>query len=256
MSFPDDALSCDAFLGGRLQLLQPKAGYRAGVDPILLAAAVQAQAGQSVLELGCGSGVASLALSARIGGLECTGVELQADYAALARRNAAANDLPLEVVCADLSELPADLRQRQFDHVIANPPYFDRTRSTKAADSGRERGLGEDTPLADWVQVAARRLAPKGTALFIQRAARLPDLLSAMMRHLGSLEVQPLAPRSGRPAHLVLVRGKKAGGADFRLFPPLVLHEGAQHDEKRKDYNPLVEAALREGAGLPAFGTA
>jgi tRNA1Val (adenine37-N6)-methyltransferase len=42
----------DAFLGGRITLEQPTKGYRAGVDPVLLAASVPARAGQSVLELG------------------------------------------------------------------------------------------------------------------------------------------------------------------------------------------------------------
>ena len=50
----------DAFLGGKLHLKQPRRGYRAGVDPVLLAAAVPAQAGQSVLDLGCGVGAAAL----------------------------------------------------------------------------------------------------------------------------------------------------------------------------------------------------
>lgn len=256
MSFPNDALSCDAFLGGRLQIYQPVAGYRAGVDPILLAASVKAIAGQSVLELGCGSGIASLALAARIGDLRCVGVELQADYAELARVNADHNGVELEVICADLGDLPGDLRQRQFDHVIANPPYFDRTRSTRAAQPGRETALGDTRALSDWVGVAARRLAPKGYAHFIQRVERLPELLTAMQGALGSLEVQPLAPRIGRMPHLVLVRGKKNGNAEFCLHPPMLLHSGAGHDEKRKDYNPVVEAALRNGAALPAFETA
>ena len=56
--FTDYALSYDAFLGGQVHLYQPKKGYRAGVDPVLLAACVNATAGQSVLELGCGAGAA------------------------------------------------------------------------------------------------------------------------------------------------------------------------------------------------------
>ena len=52
----------NAFLGGRVQLLQPRRGYRAGVDPVLLAAAVAARPGEAVLELGCGVGTALLCL--------------------------------------------------------------------------------------------------------------------------------------------------------------------------------------------------
>ncbi|WP_348656358.1 methyltransferase, partial [uncultured Sulfitobacter sp.] len=75
--FDPDALTRDAFLGGKLHLWQPRKGYRAGVDPVLLAATVPAQAGQRVLELGCGVGAVSLCLGARVPGLQLTGVEIQ-----------------------------------------------------------------------------------------------------------------------------------------------------------------------------------
>ncbi len=60
MGFEPEELSSDQFLGGALEILQPKAGYRAGVDPVLLAASVPAVAAVSILELGCGAGVASV----------------------------------------------------------------------------------------------------------------------------------------------------------------------------------------------------
>ena len=115
-------LTCDDFLGGKLRVYQPRKGYRAGVDPVLLAASIPAQSGQTVLELGCGVGVASLCLSTRVSGLTVTGVELQKDYADLAAQNATENGASFDVVNADLRHLPADLRQKRFDHVIMNPP--------------------------------------------------------------------------------------------------------------------------------------
>ncbi|MDK3016968.1 tRNA1(Val) (adenine(37)-N6)-methyltransferase [Pseudodonghicola flavimaris] len=249
--FDDSVLSRDGFLGGRLRLWQPRRGYRAGVDPVLLAAAVPARAGQSVLELGCGAGAAILCLAARVPGLEATGVELQPGYAALARRNAADNDLGLEVICADLAALPAELRRRQVDHVIANPPYYRAGAHTRAADSGRAVALGEaETPLALWLEVAARRLAPRGMLHMIQRTERLPEILAACAGRLGSLEVLPLAARAGRAPDLVILRARKGGRAAFRLHAPLLLHQGACHGQDREDYAPEIAAVLRHGAAL------
>ena len=160
--FEDKDLSQNAFLGGKLHLWQPVKGYRAGVDPVLLAASVPATSGQSVLELGCGAGAAILCLAARVPGLQMCGVELQPPYAGLARRNAADNSITLEVATADLGALPTELKQRQFDHVIANPPYYRAGAHSPAHDSGRSVALGEQTPLANWIDVATKRLAPRG----------------------------------------------------------------------------------------------
>ncbi|MDH3264506.1 MAG: methyltransferase [Paracoccaceae bacterium] len=246
---PSD-LSEDHFLGGRLRLLQPQEGYRAGVDPVLLAAAVPAQLGQSVLELGLGAGAASLCLAARVPGLALAGLELQPAYAALARENATANGIALEVVEGDLAAMPDALRARRFDHVLMNPPYFHRAGGTPAANPGRETALGEALPLSAWVEAAARRLAPGGTLSAIQRAERLADLVSACAGRLGSLEVKPVAPRAGREASLVLLRARKGGRAAFRLHAPLILHEGARHEHDGESYRPEAQAILRDGGAL------
>ena len=224
-----DKLTCNDFLGGRVRIWQPRHGYRAGVDPVWLAASVPAQAGQSVLELGCGVGVASLCLGARVPGLRVAGVELQPDYANLARRNAVQNAADFQVETGDVRALSLALRQRQFDHVIANPPYFRRAAGTVATDPGRDTALGGDTPLADWVQVAAKRCAPRGYVTFIQRIERLPELMSAMSEVLSSLEMLPFVPRPGRAPQLFLLRGRRGGRAEFRMHPCVLVHAGQDH---------------------------
>jgi len=248
--FAPDDLTCNAFLGGRVQLLQPRFGYRAGVDPVLLAAAVPVKSGQSVLELGCGVGAASLCLAARVAGLSLTGVEVQPDYADLARRNAAENDMALTVHCADLTELPDAIRQQNYSHVIANPPYYQSGSHSPATNAGRAIALGETTPLQDWIAVAARRLAPKGYLHMIQRSDRLPDLLTACSGKLGSLEILPLSARIGRSPDLIILRARKGGRAAFVLHAPLILHQGAVHTHDGESYASEIAAILRDGAAL------
>lgn len=248
--FDDSALSCNDFLGGKVRLWQPKGGYRAGVDPVLLAASVPAQAGQRVLELGCGAGQVLLCLGARVPGLEMVGVELQPDYAQLARRNSDENNIELEVVQGDLTGLPEDLRQRQFDHVLANPPYYSRGTHSPATDVGRATALGEQTPLSQWIKVAAKRLAPQGYLHMIQRIDRLPEMLTACDGRLGSIEVLPLAARVGRAPELLILRARKSGRAAFRLHAPLILHQGDRHQADGDSYRPCIAAILRKGDAL------
>ena len=154
-------LSDDGFLDGRLRIAQPRRGFRSGADAVMLAAACAAAPGQSVLELGCGAGVASLCLGWRVPGLRLVGLEAQADYAELARGNAAANGIPMQVVTGNVAFPPARLRGMAFDHVIANPPYF--LDGTPAPDGGRDMARREDTPLAAWIDAGLRRLRPGGS---------------------------------------------------------------------------------------------
>jgi tRNA1(Val) A37 N6-methylase TrmN6 len=248
--FDDEDLSCDGFLGGRVRLWQPRRGYRAGIDPVLLAAAVPARPGQSVLDLGCGAGAAALCLAARVPGLRLTGIEIQPAYAELARRNVALNGADMAVICADLTDLPAPVRQERFDHVLANPPYFAAGAHSAARDGGRARALGEVTPLAGWIAIAARRLAPGGHLHMIQRTRRLPEMLAACEARLGSLEVLPLAARAGRGPELAILRARKGGRAGFVLHAPTVLHAGSNHARDGDDYLPEISAVLRVSAAL------
>ncbi len=246
-------VSQDAFLCGRLHLWQPTKGYRAATDPVLLAAACPAVTGQSVLDLGCGVGAAALCLGARVPGLRLAGLELQSDYADLARRNGVENRQDFTVETGDLALMPQALR-RDFDHVIANPPYYPRG-GTPSPDSGRARALSVDTPLADWVAAAARRLAPGGWLTLICGADGLPQVLGALAPKLGSAVVLPLAAREGRPALRVVLRARKGGRAGFRLLSPLILHKGPVHDGDRESYTARAEEILRGGRALDAeFG--
>ncbi|TMV10250.1 methyltransferase [Ruegeria sediminis] len=253
--FADSDLTRNDFLGGRIRLWQPRNGYRAGVDPVFLAASVPAASGQSVLELGCGAGAAILCLAARVPGLALTGIELQPAYADLARRNAAGNGQDLEVIEGDISALPSGMKQRQFDHVIANPPYYRAGAHSPATDTGRSIALGERTPLPVWIEVAARRLAPKGYLHMIQRIERLPDMLAACSGRLGSVEVLPLAARTGRAPDLLILRARKGGRAGFRLHFPLILHTGDRHLRDEDHYRPEIAAVHRDAEALPWPGT-
>ena len=244
----------DGFLGGRLQLYQPKKGYRAGIDPVLLAAACPAKSGEHVLELGCGVGVASLCLMARVPEVRLHGIEILPEYAQLARDNAAQNNFEFEVQVADVSARPTPFNGREFHQIIMNPPYFEAQTSSISPDAGRASGRAELVALSLWVQTAAKRLRPKGYLTLIQRVERLPDILASLTMRLGSISVQPLAPRAGRAPHLVIVRARKAGRAAFQLLPTRNLHSGMVHVQDQPDYAPEISAVLRNGAEFPWHG--
>ncbi|MBT4871885.1 MAG: methyltransferase [Marinovum sp.] len=250
MTVASSNTTADEFLGGKLLIKQPRNGYRAGIDPVLLAASVNAKAKQTVLELGCGVGVASLCLGYRVPDLHLTGLEIQPALAQLAMENAQYNNIQMDVVAGDLAVLPQGLKSCQFDHVIANPPYFDRLKTTPAGDPSRERSMGEQTPLTCWTSVAAKRTKPKGYVHFIFRSERLPELLHALPKELGSFRVLPLSARVGRASELLILRARKSGRAGFCLEAPIIMHKGKEHTKDGDSYTDLLRRVLRDGAKL------
>ncbi|MEM9395208.1 MAG: methyltransferase domain-containing protein [Pseudomonadota bacterium] len=245
-----DGLTYDRFLGGRLRLWQPSDGYRAGTDPVLMAAAVPAEKNDTFLELGCGVGTAALCLSCRTGAAG-TGLELQPEYAELAKRNAREAALPLTVITGDVHDMPGDLLARRFHHVFLNPPYFSETGGTPASDPSRDKALRDRSDLAVWLNTASKRLQPKGSLTVILRADRLRDVLRDVPGSIGSLRILPLTAREGRAAKRVLLQGRKDGKAPLTLLAPFVLHSGAVHLRDGEDFSDAAQRVLRDGAALP-----
>ncbi|WP_298258579.1 methyltransferase domain-containing protein [uncultured Litoreibacter sp.] len=244
MSFDAEQLTHDAFLGGKLHLWQPQDGYRAATDPVLLAAACPATSGQSVLELGCGVGTASLCLRTRVD-VDLNGVELQPAYASLARRNAADAGYKMDVVDADLSDLPMTVRARSFDHVIFNPPYYGP--GTSSPNKGRDKALREQTSLAIWVDTALRRAGPKGIVTVIHLAERVGDLIELLNPRAGLIEIKPISARAGKTAGRVLLRAHKGRASRSILHNPLVLHDGPRHLRDGDDFTQAATDILRHG---------
>jgi tRNA1(Val) A37 N6-methylase TrmN6 len=249
-AFSEGELTADGFLGGRLTVRQPREGFRSSVDAVLLAAAVPGKAGQSVLDIGCGAGVAALCLGARIPGVALAGIEIQPPYAELARRNGTANGIVFSVWTGDIARMPADLRTQVFDHVLMNPPYFRAGDGTASRDGGREAALRTGAAMADWIGAGLKRLRPGGHLTLIQTIERLPEALAALPSHGAGGILLPILPRQGRSATRFILQVRKGGRSAFRLLAPFVLHAGESHLRDGDDYTPEARAILRDGAAL------
>ncbi len=237
----------DLLLGGRVSLRQPASGYRAAIDPVMLAAAMAAKAGESVLDLGCGVGAAALCLLARLPELRVTGLELQPELAELARHNAEANGRTggFVVVEGSVAAPPAGLGG--FDHVMTNPPFLrpESGTSPPAAIKAVANVEGE-VDLGRWIKAAVKLLKPKGRLAVIHRADRLADLLDALKgRGVGAIQVLPLWPKPERPAGRVIVLARKGARAPLEILPGLVLH---------RDDGGFTEAAEAVLRGARALG--
>ncbi len=239
-------LTHDNFLNGKIKIWQPKQGYRAATDPVLLAAAIAAKPGNTVLELGCGVGTAIACLCRRLPKISAYGLEIQEEYALLARRNSAENSLELSVHVGDVLSPPEPIRQMNFDEVFLNPPFFERAAVSAPGILAKNIAHIEGAAvLSDWINTAIRRTKPLGHFTIIHRSERLADILEILNPKAGDIRVLPLASRKNRDAARVIIRARKGAKGATRLLAPLILHEGSEHTGDGDNYSDRARNILR-----------
>lgn len=223
-----EAFSEDNLLGGQVRLRQPVDGYRAAIDPVLLAASVDATPGQRVLEAGAGHGTASICLARRVPDCSVTGIEIQPDLVRLANDNARLNDLAgsVQVMIGDLVRPLPRIAAGGFDHVMANPPYLDAGRADPSPDAARVTANVEgDAGLDVWLSFMLRMVRTKGSITLIHRADRLDEILTLLSGAAGEVTVFPVWPKQGRAAKRVIIRARKGIRTPMSLSAGLVMHE-------------------------------
>jgi tRNA1Val (adenine37-N6)-methyltransferase len=239
---------CELF-GGRLVLEQPREGYRFSIDSVLLAWWVDFEAGDKVLDAGCGVGVVGLTLACCRGARNVTGVELQEGLAALARANAAANGAEdrFAVLDADLRRLPPDFGGR-FDVVCANPPFREVGGGRLNPSAEKAAARHELTLTIEELALAAAFALGRGGRFFlIHQPRRLPEVFSALGDAGFRVErIRSVQPRAGEAANLVLVAATLGGGRETVVMPPLTVYDGGEYGAEM--------AAVCEGRGKPLFG--
>ena len=235
---------------GGLKVIQTKgSGY--GVDAVLLAAFAAGDTGAKglrkaggmlrIADLGTGCGVAAFILFHKLGGAEITGFDVNGEAAGRANRACVMNGLSgsIDFVCCDVKDLDAD---GSFDAVISNPPYFRRTPDEPGAREPDARYVARHETTADIYDFcsAASGLLKEGGGLYmVHRPDRLADIIQAFRAAgIEPKEMQPVVPREGMPANIVLIHGIKGAGAELHMLPQIAVHteDGGYTEEILKYY--------------------
>ena len=238
----------DTLLDGKVIFRQPATGYRAAIDPVLLAASIPDSINGRVLDLGCGAGAAMLCLARRRADLNVVGLERDAMLAQLARDNAAANEFGQRVTVhvGDILRPPPQLQVASFDAVMVNPPYLDPDTTDPSPDPKKKAATVEsEASLDDWARAAARFVKPQGLVFFIHRADRLAELQKALTTvGCGGTVTAPLWPKIGAQPKRAIVVARRGDTSPPNSTNGLILHEFDG------PFTPQADAILRQGLKL------
>ena len=219
----------DLLLGGRVRLLQPAKGHRAGTDAVLLAASGPLIPGSVVMDVGAATGAVGLMAAAREKAAHFVFVERDPGLAELCRRNCEENGIPGQVVTVDVldkaSRLAAGLQAGSADLILTNPPFLEEGQARISPDPGRAAAHAMRAGgLEAWLQACAGLLKPKGRLVLIHRAERLADGLGLLGKGLGGITLRFVHPGIDQPAIRVLVSAVKGSRGPLRVLPPVILN--------------------------------
>lgn len=246
----------DAFLGGRVEAVQPASGYhRSGLEAVLLGASMDVDTSGIAIDLGAGVGVASFCAAVRCPDLTVRLVERDGVLAECAqeglRRPANASFAPrvslsqVDISASEEERVTAGFGREMAGLVLMNPPFHEPTtvRPSPAVQRADAHLLAGGLDL--WFRIAAYALVPRGSVVAVTLASSLPDLIGSLAGRFGDTTILPLHPRSDRAAERVLVRAVKGSRAPPKLLPGLVLHQ-----ETGAAYTEELSGVLRAAKGL------
>ncbi|MEQ1951030.1 tRNA1(Val) (adenine(37)-N6)-methyltransferase [Mesorhizobium yinganensis] len=255
-SFTDPDTTIDAFHRGRFFLVQQKRGaHRAGMDALVLAAAVPRDFSGLAVDFGAGAGAVGFAVAARCRKASVLLVERSTEMADCAERSIAhpgnsalASRISLlvaDVALTGKARAASGLADRSADFVLMNPPFNDGRDRATPDTLRREAHVADENVFEDWLRSAAAVLKPRGRLALIARPASLGPILSALAGRFGGAEVMPIHATADRPAIRLVVRAVRGARGVPSLMPALILHEQAD-----KRFTPRAEAINAGEASL------
>ena len=226
-------------------LKQRTNGLTFGTDALLLASYIEAETGSNALELGAGTGVISLLLLKRKKALNITALEIQPEFAAITKENAAANGLSdsLETICCDLRDYNC---LSKYAYVFTNPPYM-------RCDSGKRNVYDEKNiarhevmgTILDFCRCASRTLKFGGAFYAVYRPDRLVDLIAAMREcKIEPKRITFVHADAKAPPSMLLVEGKRGAASGLRVTPPLLIYTNEDHITQTNDYEFILSTGI------------
>ena len=235
--------SLDNFLDGRLKIYQPKKGFRAGIDSVLLASSVQVDQNFNILDVGCGAGVISYCIAYRCEGLKITGLEKNKDYYNLAMKSKKINKIKSKInfINADF----INVKNNQYDVIVSNPPWFKEKTTYMSSNNLINDSKVESLSVDTWINNVSKNLKNSGKYYTIFPYSRINELLKSLKKYFTNVNVYPISSFSNNPPDRAIVIAHNSTKAlEFRESQKIVIHND------NNTFKESINSILREGSSL------
>ena len=212
-----------------LRIIQKTDGFCFGMDAVLLSGFAAVKPGERVLDLGTGTGIIPILLSAKTEGEHFTGLEIQEEIAGMAKRSVSMNGLEkkIEIVNGDIKEASRIFGAASFDVVTTNPPYMNDAHGLKNPTEVKAISRHEVLcTLEDVVREGAKVLKHGGRMYMVPRPHRLIEILNTMTKYrLEPKRMKLVHPFRDKEANMVLIEAVRGGGAWMKVEPPVIVYK-------------------------------
>lgn len=224
------------------EIIQHPGKFCFGMDAVLLANFARVKRGESVLDLGTGTGIIPILLAAKTEGKSFVGLEIQEESADMAHRSVMHNALSerVKIVNGDIKEAAEIFGPVSFDVITTNPPYM--IGQHGIANPSDTKAIARHEVLCtldDILRESARILKPKGRFYMVHRPFRLAEIMSKMV----AVGIEPkrmrlVHPFADKEPNMVLIEGLRGGNSRMTIESPLVVYQepGVYTDDLLKEY--------------------
>jgi len=227
-----------------LKIIQNKNWFCYGIDSVLLSDyAKKIKNNSKILDLGTGTGIISILLTAKINPQKIIGVEIQKEIAEMAQRSVILNNLEdkISILNEDIKNLDKILEKEYYDAIVTNPPYMKADTGLKNENMVKSISRHEiECTIEDIAKISYKLLRNNGEIYMVHRPDRLVDIMEIFRRY--KLEVKELRivyPKENSQANLLLIKAVKNAKSFLKINKPLYVYkqDGSYTDEILEIYN-------------------
>ena len=198
-----------------LLLEQPDGLYKFSSDAVALGNYVQCGPADTVIDVGCGTGVLTLLIADNHHPRQIISVDINPAATAQLSKNLTLNHQRLTptqftVLTADARQLHTELHNQVADIIVCNPPYF--TTGKKSPNANKNMARHDDTlSLNELAQLCTRNVKYGGIVYFCYPANQIAKAISIFENENFRIkEIKLLSNHKG--VYLAIFKAKKGGG--------------------------------------------